>query len=272
MEERELVLFYQPKAVLTDGEVRSVEALLRWRHPHQGWVYPDSFIPVAQETGLIRPLTLYVLDEALRQTREWSDAGLGLSVSVNLSMRNLLDVDFPLQVEELLQKWGVDASLLELEITESTMLANPTRTKMVLEQLSALGIRLSIDDFGTGYSSLAYLRRLPIDEIKIDRSFVMGMDAEADDVAIVRSTIDLGRNLGLEVVAEGVETREIWDQLRALGCNTAQGYYLSRPVPAERLQEWLETRRTGGGAAAAPAEPLGPAGSDAASTDGREAA
>jgi diguanylate cyclase (GGDEF)-like protein/PAS domain S-box-containing protein len=259
MEERELVLFYQPKAVLSDGEVRSVEALLRWHHPHQGWVYPDSFIPVAQETGLIRPLTLYVLDEALRQTREWKDAGLGLSVSVNLSMRNLLDVNFPEQVAELLEKWKVDAAYLELEITESTMLANPTRTKMVLEQLSALGIRLSIDDFGTGYSSLAYLRRLPIDEIKIDRSFVMGMDEEADDVAIVRSTIDLGRNLGLEVVAEGVETREIWDQLRALGCSTAQGYYLSRPVPAERLQEWLEARRTGGGAAADPAEPPAPA-------------
>ncbi|HEX6460708.1 MAG TPA: EAL domain-containing protein [Thermoleophilaceae bacterium] len=251
MEERELVLFYQPKAVLEDGVVRSVEALLRWQHPHQGMLYPDSFIPVAQETGLIRPLTLYVVDEALRQCREWRDGGLDLSVSVNLSMRNLLDLEFPAQVAALLRRWEVDASLLELEITESTMLANPTRTKHVLDELHALGLRLSIDDFGTGYSSLAYLRRLPIDEIKIDRSFVMSMTEEADDVAIVRSTIDLGRNLGLEVVAEGVETREIWDQLRELGCNVAQGYYLSRPVPAAKLQEWLVERRGGAGEAAA---------------------
>jgi diguanylate cyclase (GGDEF)-like protein/PAS domain S-box-containing protein len=243
MEERELVLHYQPKAVLEDGSVRSVEALLRWQHPHQGLIYPDSFIPVAQETGLIRPLTLYVVDEALRQCREWRDAGLGLSISVNLSMRNLLDLEFPQQVAGLLEHWEVEAELLELEITESTMLANPARTKAVLGQLHALGIRLSIDDFGTGYSSLAYLRRLPIDEIKIDRSFVMSMTEEADDVAIVRSTIDLGRNLGLDVVAEGVETQEIWDKLRELGCNTAQGYYLSRPVPPEKLAAWLEERR-----------------------------
>jgi predicted signal transduction protein with EAL and GGDEF domain len=243
MDERELVLHYQPKAVLEDGSVRSVEALLRWQHPHQGLIYPDSFIPLAQETGLVRPLTLYVLDEALRQCREWRDQGLGLSVSVNLSMRNLLDLEFPQQVEGLLRHWELDAELLELEITESTMLANPARTMTVLSQLHALGIRLSIDDFGTGYSSLAYLRRLPIDEIKIDRSFVMGMNDEADDVAIVRSTIDLGRNLGLEVVAEGVETQEIWDQLRDLGCSTAQGYFLSRPVPPEKLAEWLLQHR-----------------------------
>ena len=243
MEQRELVLHYQPKAVLEDGSVRSVEALLRWQHPHQGLIFPDSFIPVAQETGLIRPLTLYVVDEALRQCREWRDAGLGLSISVNLSMRNLLDLEFPQQVEGLLKRWEVDASLLELEITESTMLANPARTKAVLGQLHALGIRLSIDDFGTGYSSLAYLRRLPIDEIKIDRSFVMHMDEDADDVTIVRSTIDLGRNLGLEVVAEGVETQAIWDKLRELGCSVAQGYFLSRPVPPEQLAEWLVERR-----------------------------
>ena len=251
MEQRELVLHYQPKAVLEDGEVRSVEALLRWQHPHQGLIFPDSFIPVAQETGLIRPLTLYVLDEALRQCRAWRDAGLGLSVSVNLSMRNLLDLEFPQQVRTLLEHWEIEAELLELEITESTMLANPSRTKQVLGELHGLGIRLSIDDFGTGYSSLAYLRRLPIDEIKIDRSFVMQMDQEVDDAAIVRSTIDLGRNLGLEVVAEGVETQAIWDQLRELGCNVAQGYFLSRPVPAEMLREWLEERRGGSAEAAA---------------------
>jgi diguanylate cyclase (GGDEF)-like protein/PAS domain S-box-containing protein len=251
IDERELVLHYQPKAVLEDGEVRSVEALLRWQHPDQGLIFPDSFIPVAQETGLIRPLTLYVVDEALRQCRAWRDEGLELSISVNLSMRNLLDLEFPEQVAGLLRHWEVDASQLELEITESTMLANPSRTKAVLGELHALGIKLSIDDFGTGYSSLAYLRRLPIDEIKIDRSFVMRMDEEADDVTIVRSTIDLGRNLGLEVVAEGVETQAIWDKLRDLGCNVAQGYFLSRPVPPEKLQAWLEERRGGADEAAA---------------------
>jgi len=245
MEERELVLYYQPKAVLADGEVRSVEALLRWRHPTRGLIFPDSFIPLAQETGLIRPLTLYVVDEALRQCRCWRDEGLGLSVSVNLSMRNLLDLEFPSQVAALLARWEVESELLELEMTESAMLANPTRTTGVLGELSALGIKLSIDDFGTGYSSLAYLHRLPIDEIKIDRSFVTDMGDDTDDLAIVQCTIDLGRNLGLDVVAEGVETREVWEKLRQLGCKSAQGYFLSQPVPPSQLSEWLRQRRAG---------------------------
>ena len=245
IEAHELALHYQPKARLDDGRVRSVEGLLRWRHPSRGMIYPDSFIPVAQETGLIRPLTLYVVEEALRQCRGWLDDGIKLSVSVNLSMRNLLDREFPRHVARLLERWQIDSALLELEVTESTMLANPTRTKAVLEELSALGIRLSIDDFSTGYSSLAYLRQLPIDEIKIDRSFVMNMCDVSDDAVIVQATIDLGRNLGLDVVAEGVETQAVWEKLRGLGCKLAQGYYLSRPVPAEQLSEWLGARRDG---------------------------
>jgi diguanylate cyclase (GGDEF)-like protein/PAS domain S-box-containing protein len=240
--ERELVLYYQPKAALESGVVTSVEALIRWKHPERGLVLPDSFIPLAQETSLIGPLTLYVIEEALRQSRAWREQGLELQVAVNLSTRNLLDRSFPDQVAELLKRWEVEANALELEVTESSMLANPARAKDVLEELSALGIRLSIDDFGTGYSSLAYLRQLPVDEIKIDRSFVMRMDAEAGDAVIVRSTVDLGRNLGLEVVAEGVETIEHWECLRELGCTTAQGYYLSRPVPADELCDWLRTR------------------------------
>jgi diguanylate cyclase (GGDEF)-like protein/PAS domain S-box-containing protein len=240
--ERELVLFYQPKAALESGLVTSVEALVRWLHPERGVVMPDSFIPLAQETSLIGPLTLYVIEEALRQVRSWRDEGIELSVAVNLSTRNLLDRSFPNQVEELLSRWDVRPEVLELEVTESSMLANPTRAKAVLNELSELGIRLSIDDFGTGYSSLAYLRELPVDEIKIDRSFVIGMGAEAGDAVIVRSTVDLGRNLGLEVVAEGVETIEHWEQLRELGCNTAQGYFLSRPVPADELCVWLRAR------------------------------
>jgi EAL domain-containing protein (putative c-di-GMP-specific phosphodiesterase class I) len=166
-------------------------------------------------------------------------------VSVNLSMRNLLDLEFPRQVADLLARREVEPELLELEMTESAMLANPTRTTGVLRELSALGIKLSVDDFGTGYSSLAYLHRLPIDEIKIDRSFVTDMGNDHDNLAIVQCTIDLGRNLGLDVVAEGVETRDVWEKLRQMGCKSAQGYFLSRPVPPEQLSEWLRTHRAG---------------------------
>jgi diguanylate cyclase (GGDEF)-like protein/PAS domain S-box-containing protein len=249
LEHRELTLYYQPKAVLADGDVRSVEALLRWNHPTRGLVPPDDFIPLAQQTGLIKPLTLYVVDEALRQCRAWLDDGLRLSIAVNLSTRNLLDVQFPTEVRGLLDRWDVEPGLLELEITESTMLADPVRCKQILGRLSQMGIRLSIDDFGTGYSSLAYLKGLPVDEIKIDRSFVLGMHSSEDDATIVRSTIDLGRNLGLEVVAEGVETEEVWNHLGSLGCTVAQGYYLSRPVPPAELEAWLEARRSAGATA-----------------------
>jgi len=243
LEQRELTLYYQPKAVLHDGGVHSVEALLRWNHPERGLVGPDDFIPLAQQTGLIKPLTLYVIDEALRQCRAWLEDGERLAIAVNLSTRNLLDIQFPTEVQGLLDRWSIEPDLLELEITESTMLADPVRTKQILERLSSMGIRLSIDDFGTGYSSLAYLRGLPVDEIKIDRSFVIGMDRSEDDATIVRSTIDLGRNLGLEVVAEGVETEAVWNRLSSLGCTVAQGYYLSRPVPPAELRAWLAARR-----------------------------
>jgi diguanylate cyclase (GGDEF)-like protein/PAS domain S-box-containing protein len=243
LDRRELVLYYQPKVVLADGEVRSVEALLRWQHPQRGLVPPDEFIPTAQQTGLIKPLTLYVIDEALRQCRSWQNDGLRLAISVNLSARNLLDPELPLLVEGLLERWDVEPSLLEFEITESAMLVDPARTRLILEHLSAMGIRLSIDDFGTGYSSLAHLKRLPVTEIKVDRSFVMKMEEDREDATIVRSTIELARNLGLDVVAEGVESEQAWDRLKALGCTAAQGYYLSRPVPARELRAWLLKRR-----------------------------
>jgi diguanylate cyclase (GGDEF)-like protein/PAS domain S-box-containing protein len=242
LEERELTLHYQPKASLADGSVRSVEALLRWEHPERGLVPPDAFIPTVQQTGLIMPLAVYVVDEALRQCRAWLDRGLRLAIAVNLSTRNLMDLDFPLEVQSLLAQHGVDGTLLEIEITESTVLADPARTRRVLERLAALGVRVSIDDFGTGYSSLAHLRRLPVDEIKIDRSFVSGMDSDEDDATIVRSTIELGRSLGLDVVAEGVETQAVWDRLAALGCTYAQGYHLSRPLPADALAAWCADR------------------------------
>jgi diguanylate cyclase (GGDEF)-like protein/PAS domain S-box-containing protein len=242
LEKQELVLHYQPQALLGSGEVRSVEALLRWRHPERGLIGPSEFVPLAQQTGLIRPLTLYVIREALSQCREWERQGLELGVAVNVSARNLLDVEFPAQVKSLLDAAELDAGRLELEITEDAVLTDPVRTKAILEELAAMGVRLAIDDFGTGYSSLAYLKRLPIGSIKIDRSFVIGMAADEDDATIVRSTIDLARNLGLAVVAEGVETEPIWAVLRELGCTVAQGYYLSRPLPPEDLGSWLLRR------------------------------
>ncbi len=242
LSEHELTLYYQPKARLADGEVHGAEALLRWRHPVRGLVGPDEFIPVVQQTGLIKPLTLYVIDAALGQCRAWLDVGIRLEIAVNLFARNLVDTDFPTEVAALLERWQIEPSLLQFELTESSMLTDPARTGLNLERLARMGIRLSIDDFGTGYSSLAHLKRLPVREIKVDRSFVMNMLDDEDDATIVRSTIDLGRNLGLDVVAEGVETRDVWDRLQALGCTTAQGYYLSRPVPAPDLQAWLSLR------------------------------
>ena len=235
LDHRELVLHYQPKAILADGEVHAVEALVRWNHPIRGLVAPDDFIPMAQQTGLIKPLTLYVIDEALRQCRAWQDDGLRLAIAVNLSARSLWTPTSRAGRRSCSSAGTSSPRLLEFEITESAMLADPARTKLILEQLSAIGIRLSIDDFGTGYSSLAYLKRLPVSEIKIDRSFVMNMDKDEDDATIVRSTIDLGRNLGLDVVAEGVESEQVWDRLKALGCTAAQGYYLSRPLPEAEL-------------------------------------
>jgi diguanylate cyclase (GGDEF)-like protein len=242
IQERELVLHYQPKADLQGGDVTAVEALLRWQHPVRGLVPPGEFIPVAEQTSLVKPLSAYVIDEALRQCRAWDEEGIELSIAVNVSMRNLLDVTFPDEVRRLLDLHHVAPSRLELEITESAVLTDPNRTRRVLERLSSMGLRLSVDDFGTGYSSLTSLKRLPLDEIKIDRSFVMNMLDDEDDAVIVRSTIDLARNLGLDVVAEGVESADVWAELGTLGCNTAQGFFLSRPVPADELAAWLRAR------------------------------
>jgi diguanylate cyclase (GGDEF)-like protein len=242
IEREELVLHYQPKAALGSGAVSHVEALVRWQRPEHGMVPPNEFIPLAEHTGLIKQLSAYVLDAALRQLRSWLDAGLDLGVAVNLSARNLLEADLPDQIANLLLTRRVPAERLILEITESTIMADPARALGVLSRLSEMGIRLSIDDFGVGYSSLSYLKRLPVDEIKIDRSFVAHMDDDEDDAFIVRSTIDLGRNLGLNVVAEGVETEAVWDELGELGCDYAQGWFLGRPMPAAELASWLSAQ------------------------------
>jgi histidine ammonia-lyase len=239
IDERELVLHYQPKVELRGGRVIGVEALVRWCHPTRGLLGPDTFIDAAQETSLIRPFTLYVIDEALHQCHVWAQEGQTLAVAVNVSTRNLIDIDFPDQVQALLKKWDVPARRLEIEITESAIVADMFRMKTVLDRLGAMGLRLSVDDFGTGYTSLGYLRRLPITELKIDRSFVANMTTSEEDAVIVRSTIDLGRNLGLNVVAEGVEDTAVLKRLEQLGCDVAQGYLMSRPVPPDELTAWL---------------------------------
>jgi diguanylate cyclase (GGDEF)-like protein len=238
----QLVLHYQPKVDVGSDAVLGVEALVRWEHLTRGLLPPGEFVPLAERTGAIGDLTEWVLDTALAQLREWRDEGLELTMAVNLAAPNIVDESLPVLIGGLLERHGVPGALLECEISEHTVMADPHRAISVLERLRALGVRLSLDDFGTGHSSLAYLKRLPLDEVKIDRSFVIGMAENSNDAAIVRSTIDLARNLGLEVVAEGVETEAILRDLGALSCDVAQGFFLSRPLPAEQLDAWLAAR------------------------------
>src|SRR5579884_1474710 len=235
----ELFLVYQPKIDLQTRSIIGVEALVRWQHPSRGLIPPDQFIPLSEQGGLIKPLTLWVLNAALMQCRAWRQAGLHLSVAVNLSARNLLDPELSVQIARLLQRYELEAQWLHLEITESVIMADPVRAMEILNQLNKMGICLAIDDFGTGYSSLGYLKKLPVDEIKIDKLFVKEMAVEEDDAIIVRSTIDLAHNLGLKVVAEGVESQEILDRLIILGCDAAQGYFINRPVAPADLINWL---------------------------------
>jgi diguanylate cyclase (GGDEF)-like protein/PAS domain S-box-containing protein len=231
----ELVVHYQPQARLATGEVGKVEALVRWQHPQRGLLGPDQFIPLAEQTGLIRSLTRHVLDASLAQCRAWRDEGRQLAVAVNITSRELIDLHFPDEVAELLAKWDVQAALLELEITETTIMTDLPRTRSILARLRKLGVRLAIDDFGSGHSSLGYLKRLPIDVLKIDQSFVKQMGEDPGDAAIVRSAIDVGHSLGLEVVAEGVEDEQARRRLEELGCDAFQGYYLGRPQAASAL-------------------------------------
>lgn len=238
----QLVLHYQPKVSISTGEVVGAEALVRWQHPDRGLIFPDAFIPLAEHTGLIGPLTTYVLDAALTQARVWMDAGRPLRVAVNLSTRNLLDEDLPGQVVDLLAAHRVPAELLKLEVTESALMREPDRAARLLNALDALGVRISIDDFGAGYTSLGQLKNLPVTELKIDKSFIMNMGQDLSDAVIVRSIVDLGHSLGLTIVAEGVETAAILADLRVVGCDVAQGYYLSRPVTAAAFDIWREAR------------------------------
>jgi EAL domain-containing protein (putative c-di-GMP-specific phosphodiesterase class I) len=238
IDHRDITLYYQPQVALATGELTGTEALARWKHAERGWIPPADFIPVAERMGLMRPLTLYLLELAGRDAESMRKAGIVLPVSVNVSMRNLLDPRFPEMIEEVIARTGPPADRLKLEITESAVMAEPARALESMVRLRSAGIRFSIDDFGTGYSSLAYLQRLPVAEFKIDRSFVGQMDADPGSAAIVRATIELGGSLGLDTVAEGVEDERTWQALRRMGCSQAQGYFIGRPMPVAELDGW----------------------------------
>ncbi len=240
IDDQHLELYYQPQLTVEDERLVGVEALLRWNHPSNGLISPDEFIPVAERTGLIRPLGSWVLNRAMAQYRYWRDNGIDCGrMAVNLSVFNLQDPGLIPQLEGLLEKWAMPAELLELEITESAMMADPALALKTLEQIHELGITLSVDDFGTGFSSLAYLKQLPVDKLKIDKSFVLNMADDVDDATIVRSTVELAHNLGLKVVAEGVEDTHSLGMLRELSCDLAQGFYLGRPLSVEELEPRL---------------------------------
>jgi len=247
IERNELVLYYQPKLSLLTGQCDRVEALVRWQHPRRGLMQPDDFIPLAEQTGLIKPLTHWVLETALRQCGAWQEIGLDIAVGVNLSMRNLHDPDLVAEVVGLLASTGTQPRLLKLEVTESALMTDPQRALATLARLREAGVEVAIDDFGTGHASLSYLKQMPVGEIKLDRSFVRDMGTDKNDFTIVRSTIELAHDLGLRVIAEGVEDQATWDLLVELGCDLAQGYHMSRPLPECELRRWLaenSSRRT----------------------------
>jgi diguanylate cyclase (GGDEF)-like protein len=238
----ELVLHYQPKLQVRAGTVVGVEALVRWPHSGRGLVYPDVLVPLAEQTGLMRSVTSIVLKAAIQQCSEWRRAGMELSIAVNLSMADLIDMQLPTEIGNLLATFDLPSRALELEVTESTLMIDIERSQAVLEMLRTLGVQLAVDDYGTGYSSLAYLQQFPVDELKLDKSFVLKMGEEPSAAAIVQSTIDLAHRLGLRIVAEGVETQAQLRELDRLGCDVAQGFYISRPVPAAEATAWLRSR------------------------------
>ena len=235
----EMVLHYQPKIDFATHAISGAEALVRWQHPTRGLIFPDEFIPLAEKSGLIKLLTTVVLKKALAQCAIWRNQGLSLTMAVNISTINLQDEGFHIRVTELLKEQNAEASWLELEVTESAIMSNPLLAIANIKVLSEMGAQISIDDFGTGYSSMTYLKKLLVAKIKIDKSFVMQMATDKNDSVIVQSTIDLGHNLGMKVVAEGVENAESWARLKELGCDSAQGYYMSRPLSAEKFIDWI---------------------------------
>jgi diguanylate cyclase len=252
----ELQLHYQPKVSFTGGQVVGFEGLVRWNHATRGPVNPEEFVQLAEQTGLMSTLTSYVVERALAQASVWWRSGLSVPVAVNVSMRDIHAPGFVASIQEGLEKHGVPAAALQLEITERVLLQDPQRAKATLERLDALGVNLSLDDFGTGYSSLVLLRSVPVREIKIDKSFVARLAHDPEDAAIVRSTVDLAHSLGLKVVAEGVEDEITWQRLAELGCDVAQGWLLAKALPAHEATAWLNRRALSvppGRAAALPA-------------------
>jgi diguanylate cyclase (GGDEF)-like protein len=246
IEDGGLVLHFQPKVDLKSGVIGEVEVLVRWNHPKHGLMYPDEFIPLAERTGLIKPLTMWVLHHALDQSSAWKKEGMALGVAVNLSAQVLFDLDLPDIVAGALAARDVAPESLILEITESAIMVDKERALLILSRLSDMGVRIAIDDFGTGYSSLAYLSKMPVDEIKIDKSFVLDMHENKTNAVIVHATIELGHNLGLAVIGEGVESGAMFDRLRALGCDAAQGYFMTRPLDGASFASWLDATRSRG--------------------------
>jgi diguanylate cyclase (GGDEF)-like protein len=242
LDQEEIIVFYQPIVDVDGVSVHGAEGLVRWEHPERGLLAPGAFIGPIEQSGLIGPLTRYVLERSIAQCAEWRRAGNDLSVAVNLSVRNLLDRSLPKEIERMLDSHHLPPEALQLEITESMLMSDPERALAIVSHLSSLGVQFSVDDFGTGYSSLANLRRLPIDELKIDRSFVSPMLKDESDLIIVRSTINLGHDLGLRVIAEGVEDAPTLRRLARLGCDLAQGYHMSKPIPPDAFSEWMRDR------------------------------
>ena len=238
LQDDELVLYYQPKANLKTGTVDKAEALIRWQHPEHGLLTPDDFIDLAERTGLIKDVTRWVLDESIKQILLWQQKGLSINLSVNLSPSSLLGTELPEILTGILSSHNLGGTVLTIEITETSIIQDPDMAHAILSRLKKLGIDISIDDFGTGYSSLAHLKKLPVSELKIDKSFVMDMLANEDDEIIVKSIIDLAHNLNLTVVAEGVESREIALRLQELNCDELQGYYFSKALPADQFESW----------------------------------
>ncbi len=238
--ENQLELFYQPEVDIASSRIIGVEALVRWNHPERGFIPPDDFIPMAEQSGLIRPLTYWVINSAIRQREKWHEMGIDILISINLSMHNLNDADFAPQLEMMLQNTTVPVEYFEFEVTESSIMDNPDHVVEVMDKLNMLNVSFAVDDFGTGYSSLSLLKKLPVHKLKIDKSFIMDMETDSDDAAIVHSVIDMAHILGLKVIAEGVENGTVLKLLASLDCDLVQGYHISRPLAAKLITPLLE--------------------------------
>lgn len=235
----QLALYLQPKINIQTKQGYAAEALVRWIHPEKGFIFPDQFIPFAEQTGLIQGITLWMIEEACRVHAALKNEGIALTIAVNISTRDLISADFPEKIAHIFKQQNVNYDAISLEITESSIMDDPVRAEATLQRLSQMGLKIAIDDFGTGYSSLGYLKRLPVQELKIDKSFVMNMANNENDTIIVRSTVDLGHNLNLKVVAEGIENLEVWDLLAKMGCDYGQGYFMGKPMPEKDFKDWL---------------------------------